>query len=157
MQESYLDVNQRAEFFQYAYSSAPAMVMHTTGAGSKYPFTGRDADGNFLNGSHTYKLRLPPNVPATLFWAVTAYNITDGTMPETKQLLPSTNGYYSIPKQPDGSIEIWFGTEKPNGVVDAAFIQTIPGRDFLVALRLYGTEDAFYDQTWKPDDVVKVK
>lgn len=27
MQESYLDVNQRAAFFQYAYSSAPAMVM----------------------------------------------------------------------------------------------------------------------------------
>jgi len=35
MQESYLDVNQRAAFFQYAYSSAPAMVMRTTGAGSK--------------------------------------------------------------------------------------------------------------------------
>lgn len=27
MQDSYLDVNQRAGFFQYAYSSAPAMVM----------------------------------------------------------------------------------------------------------------------------------
>lgn len=156
-QESYLDVNQRAGFFQYAYSSAPAMVMHTTGAGSKYPFTARDAGGNFLNGSSTYKLRLPPNAPAALFWAVTAYNVTDGTMPETKQLLPSTNGYYSIPKQSDGSLEIWFGPEKPSGVADAAFIQTIPGRNFLVALRLYGAEDAFYDQTWKPDDITKMK
>jgi hypothetical protein len=157
MQDSYLDVNQRAGFFQYAYSSAPAMVMKTTGAGSKYPFTARDASGNFLNGSSTYKLRLPPNAPAALFWAVTAYNVTDGTMPETKQLLPSTNGYYDIPKQPDGSIEIWFGPQKPQDVADAAFIQTIPGRAFLVALRLYGAEDAFYDQTWKPDDIVKVK
>lgn len=157
MQDSYLDVNQRAAFFQYAYSSAPAMVMHTTGAGSKYPFTARDASGNFLNGSNTYKLRLPPNTPAALFWAVTAYNVTDGTMPETKQLLPSTNGYYNIPNQSDGSVEIWFGPEKPADVVDAAFIQTIPGRNFLVALRLYGAEDSFYDQTWKPDDVVKVK
>lgn len=157
MQESYLDVNQRAGFFQYAYSSAPAMVMRTTGAGSKYPFTARDASGNFLNGTNSYKLRLPANAPAALFWAVTAYNVTDGTMPETKQLLPSTNGYYNIPKQADGSIEIWFGPQKPDGVADAAFIQTIPGRDFLVALRLYGAEDAFYDQTWKPDDIVKVK
>ncbi|WP_225923435.1 MULTISPECIES: DUF1254 domain-containing protein [Pseudomonas] len=156
MQDSYLDVNQRANFFQFAYSSAPAMVMHTTGAGSKYPFTGRDKDGKFLEGSGTYKLRLPPNPPAALFWAVTAYNITDGTMPETKQLLPSTNGYYDIPKQADGSIEIWFGPEKPKDIADAAFIQTIPGRNFLIALRLYGSEDAFYDQTWKPDDVVKV-
>ncbi|WP_434643021.1 DUF1254 domain-containing protein [Achromobacter piechaudii] len=156
MQDSYLDVSQRANFFQFAYSSAPAMVMHTTGAGSKYPFTARDKDGNFLEGSHTYKLRLPPNPPAALFWAVTAYNITDGTMPETKQLLPSTNSYYDIPKQPDGSVEIWFGPEKPDGIADSAFIQTIPARHFLVALRLYGAQDAFYDQTWKPDDVVKV-
>ncbi|MBO3274311.1 DUF1254 domain-containing protein [Pseudomonas schmalbachii] len=157
MQSSYLDVNQRASFFQIAYSSAPAMVMHTTGAGSKYPFTARDKDGNFLEGGHTYKLRLPPNPPAGLFWAVTAYNVTDGTMPETKQLLPSTNGYYDIVKQADGSIEIWFGPEKPQDVADNAFIQTIPGRNFLATVRLYGTGHAFYDQSWKPDDLVKVK
>ncbi|MCJ1888224.1 DUF1214 domain-containing protein [Pseudomonas sp. LA21] len=57
----------------------------------------------------------------------------------TKQLLPSTNGYYDIAKQADGSIEIWFGPEKPADVADNAFIQTIPGRSFLVAVRLYGT------------------
>lgn len=45
----------------------------------------------------------------------------------------------------------------PQGVADAAFIQTIPDRNFLATLRLYGTEDGFYDQTWKPDDLVKVK
>ncbi|GLS96434.1 DUF1254 domain-containing protein [Piscinibacter gummiphilus] len=157
MQESYLDVKQRATFFQVAYSSAPAMTIHTTGAGSKYPLAVRDKDGNFINGSHTYKLRLPPNPPAALFWAVTAYNVTDGTMPETSQLLPSTNSYYDIPKQPDGSVEIWFGPEKPANVADSAYIKTIPGRALLVTLRLYGTEDGFYDQTWKPDDVVKVK
>jgi hypothetical protein len=112
---------------------------------------------DFLNGSNTYRLRLPPNPPAGLFWAVTAYNITDGTMPETEQLLPSTNGYYDIPKNNDGSIHIWFGPEKPEGVADAAFIQTVPRRNFVVALRLYGAENAFYDQNWKPDDFVKVE
>lgn len=156
-QEGYLDIDQRAAYYQYAYSSAPAMVMRTLGAGSKYPFTARDSNGEFLEGSNSYKLHLPPNPPAGLFWAVTAYNITDGTMPETEQLLPSTNGYYDIPKNPDGSIDIWFGPKKPDGVADAAFIQTIPGRHFLAALRLYGTEVGFFDQTWKPDDVVKVK
>lgn len=156
MQESYLDINTRARFFQYAYSSAPAMNIHSTGAGSKYPFTYHDADGEFLRGSHTYRLHLPPDVPAGLFWATTAYNITDGTMPETDQLLPSTNGYYDIPANDDGSLDIWFGPEQPDGVVDAAFVKTVPGRDFLVALRLYGTEHAFYDQTWVPDDLVRV-
>jgi hypothetical protein len=156
-QETYLDIDQRAAYYQYAYSSAPAMVMRTIDAGSKYPFTPRDANGEFLNGSNTYKLRLPPNPPAALFWAVTAYNITDGTMPETEQLLPSTNGYYDVPQKRDGSIEIWFGPKQPPGVADSAFIQTVPERNFLVALRLYGSGVEFYDQTWKPDDVVKVK
>ena len=156
-QETYIDIDQRAAYYQYAYSSAPAMVMRTIDAGSKYPFTPRDAKGEFLNGSNTYKLRLPPNPPVALFWAVTAYNITDGTMPETEQLLPSTNGYYDVPQSKDGSIEIWFGPKQPEGIADSAFIQTVPNRHFLVALRLYGSGVEFYDQTWKPDDVVKVK
>lgn len=156
MQDSYLDVNQRAAFFQYAYSSAPAMVMRTIGAGSKYPVATRDADGDFLSGSSTYRMRLPADPPAALFWAVTAYNVTDGTMPETPQLLPSINGYNEVMTNPDGSIDIWFGPALPPDVPESNFIQTIEGRDFLAVLRLYGAEAAFYDQSWKPDDIVKV-
>ncbi|WP_225802977.1 DUF1254 domain-containing protein [Streptomyces sp. NK15101] len=155
MQASHLDLDARSRFFQYAYSSAPAMAIHSTGAGSKYPFTVRDAAGDLLDGSHTYRMHLPADPPADLFWAVTAYNITDGTMPETEQLLPSTNSYYDIPKNTDGSIDLWIAPRKPDGVADAAFIQTIPGRAFIIALRLYGTATAFYDQTWKPDDLVR--
>jgi hypothetical protein len=131
-QETYLDIDQWTAYHRYAYSSAPAMIMRTIGAGSKYTFTTRDANGEFLNGSSTYKLHLPPNPPASLFWAVTAYkavrayNITDGTMPETEQLLPSTNGYYDIPKNADGSIDIWFGPKKPNDVVDSALCRPFP-------------------------------
>jgi hypothetical protein len=156
MQESYLDVDARSRFFQYAYSSAPAMNIHTTGAGAKYPYAIRDADGEFLDGSNTYRLHLPANPPAGLFWATTAYNVTDGTMTETEQLLPSTNGYYDIPENDDGSLDLWFGPQQPDGAADSAFIQTVPGRHFVVALRLYGTGVEFYDQTWKPDDFVKV-
>lgn len=155
-QEAYLDIDRRAKYFQYAYSSAPAMVMHTLGAGSKYPFTARDADGAFLDGSNAYRLHLPPDPPAALFWAVTAYNITDGTMPETPQLLPSINGFNEVTTNNDGSIDLWFGPEMPADAPEANWIQTVEGRNFLVALRLYGTGVEFFDQTWKPDDVVKV-
>jgi hypothetical protein len=50
-----------------------------------------------------------------------------------------------------------FGPQKPPNAADSNWIQTANGRDFLVALRLYGTGVEFYDQSWKPDDVVKVK
>ena len=157
LQDGYLDVDQRAAYFQIAFSSASAMVMRTLGAGSKYPNTTRDADGEFLNGSNNYKLHLPPDPPAALFWAVTAYNITDGTMPETPQLLPSINGFNKVETNKDGSIDLWFGPQKPARAPASNFIQTVPDRNFLVALRLYGTGVEFFDQTWKPDDVVKVK
>lgn len=156
LQASYLDIMQRAAFFQYAYSSAPAMAMHTTGAGSKYPFSTRDAQGHILNGSNAYRLHLPPHVPAALFWAVTAYNVIDGTMPETPQLIPSINAYNKIATNSDGSVDLYFGAQRPPDAPDSNWIQVIDGRDFLVALRLYGTETEFYDQTWKPDDVVRL-
>lgn len=158
LQESYLDVDQRAGFFQIAFSSAPAMVMHTLGAGSKYPNTFRDADGEFLNGSNNYKLHLPPNPPADLFWAVTLYNITDGTMVETPQFMPSINSLSdAVAKNADGSIDLWFGPAKPANAPATNFIQTVNGRNFLAAVRLYGTGAEFFDQSWRPDDVVKVK
>jgi hypothetical protein len=157
LQDSYLDVDERAAYFQIAYASAPAMVMRTLGAGSKYPFTTQDADGDFLNGSNTYKLHLPADPPAALFWAVTAYNITDGTMVEAPQLMPSINGYNKVATNNDRSVDLWFAPEKPADVPASNFIQTVSGRNFLVALRLYGTGVEFFDQTWKPDDVVKIK
>ena len=126
-------------------------------AGSKYPFTLRDAQSEFLNGSNTYKLHLSPKPPAALFWAVTAYDITDGTMPETPQLLPSINGFNNVTTNSDGSVDLWFGAEKPANAPQSNFIQVVDGRNFIVALRLYGTGTEFFDQTWKPDDVVKVK
>ena len=66
---TYLAVDQRAAYFQVAYSSAPAMVNDTVGMGSKYPSTFKDADGDFLVGGKQYKLHLPPNIPAALYWA----------------------------------------------------------------------------------------
>jgi hypothetical protein len=157
MQESYLDVNQRAEFFQYAYSSAPAMVIRTIDQGAKYPATFRDADGNVTNGSHHYRLHLPAGIPAKLFWAVSIYNPNDGTFPETPQMLPSINGYNKTVKNEDGSIDLFFGPTLPEGAPDSNWIQTVEGRNFLTAVRIYGTAIEFFDQTWKPDDIVKLK
>jgi hypothetical protein len=110
-----------------------------------------------MHGSQTYKLHIPPNPPAALFWAATAYNITDGTMTAAAQLMPSINGMNKVEKNADGSIDLFFGPEKPAKAAASNWIQTVDGRDFLIAFRLYGAGTAFYDQTWKLDDVVKLK
>ena len=157
MQESYLDLDQRSAFFQFGYSSAPAMVVRAIDNGSKYPVTPRDSEGNLLSGENTYKMHLPAGIPAKLFWAVTAYNVTDGTMTATDQVLPSHNSFEDTVINEDGSIDMYFGPEKPDGVADTNFIKTVPGRNFLGALRLFGTSGEFFTQSWKPDDLVKIK
>lgn len=132
------------------------MVVDAIGMGSKYPNTFMDSEGNFLNGSNNYKLHLPPNIPASLYWAVTAYNPQDGTMPETSQPFPSRNQFDKVKTNSDG-VDLYFGPSKPSVSPAENWIQTLPNRALLIAVRLYGTGSAFYDQTWKPDDVVKIK
>ena len=49
---TFTDIDVRTQYFQYAYSSAPAMVVDMIGRGSKYPNTMRDrhANNSILNG-----------------------------------------------------------------------------------------------------------
>jgi hypothetical protein len=155
MQDGYLDIDVRAGFFQIAYSSAPAMAIHTINAGSKYPYTYRDADGDLLDGANHYRLHLPADPPAKLFWAVTLYNVTDGTMTATDQVMPSINQYDTVAHNDDGSIDLHFSPTLPDGVAESNWIQTDDARPFICCIRFYGTAIEFYDQTWKPDDVVK--
>ena len=153
---TYLDVDTRAAYFQFAYSSAPAMANDTINQGSKYPFAMRDKDGNLLDGANSYKLHLPAGIPARLYWAVTIYNPADRTLPQTDQAFPSRNQFDKPPTNPDGSVDLYFGPSKPEGIDAKSWIQTVPNKAFIAALRLYGTDAEFYDQTWKPDDLVKV-
>jgi hypothetical protein len=154
---TYLDLDVRAAFFQVAYSSSPAMVMGCINLGSKYPSTFRDKDGDLLDGSNSYKLHLPAGIPAKLFWAVTVYNPQDGSMVETDQQFPSINQMDKVPTNADGSVDLFFSPTKAQGVNEKNWIQTLPGRAQLITIRLYGSGVEFYDQTWRPDDVVKVK
>jgi hypothetical protein len=36
-------------------------------------------------------------------------------------------------------------------------LKTVPGSGFFVILRLYGPKQPFFDQSWKPGDVEKLK
>jgi hypothetical protein len=154
---TYLNLDARSVFFLVAYSSSPGMAANMVGAGAKYPFTFQDADGEFLAGERSYRLRLPPNPPAQLFWAVTIYSPVDGTMIDNGQPYPSINSMGKIERNADESYDIYFGPELPAGKPASNWIKTNPKQGYLVALRLYGPMKPFFDQTWVPDDVVKMR
>jgi hypothetical protein len=78
-------------------------------------------------------------------------------MPETSQEFPGKNQFDDMVKNKDGSIDLYFGPTKPEGAPESNWIQTIDGRDFMTALRIFGSSVEFFDQTWIPDDIVKMK
>ncbi|WP_426412899.1 DUF1254 domain-containing protein [Bradyrhizobium ganzhouense] len=152
---SYFDVDVQSVFFLVAYSSAPYMNVNMPGLGARYPSTFKDADGDYLKGDKTYRLHLPPNVPAGLFWSITAYSPVDGRMVDAGQAFPSINSMSKLAENPDSSYDLYFGPKLPDGKAESNWIKTVPGQGFVLSLRLYGATMPFYDQSWIPDDVVK--
>ncbi|MEU8678636.1 DUF1214 domain-containing protein [Streptomyces sp. NPDC048560] len=118
------------------------------GLGAHYPSTFWDADGAYLTGEHTYRLHLPPGIPAALFWAVNLYSPVNGTMIDNGQPFPSVNSLDTrVVVEPDGSVDLHFAPELPAGAPATNWIKTHPGEGYAVALRLYGATQPFYDQS----------
>lgn len=57
---------------------------------------------------------------------------------------------------PEGSIDLWFGPTAPRGR-ESNWVQTVPGKAWSVALRLYGPEDAWFEKTWRPGEIEMVE
>ena len=154
---SYLNLDARAAFFRFAYSSSPGMVVKMVGKGSKYPLTFKDADGNFLMGENSYKLHLPKGIPAANFWAVTLYAAdTAAGVDKPGQLIPSLSSQGPVKYNKDGSIDLYFGPERPKVAAPSNYIGTNAGKGFFMVLRLYSPTKPYFDKSWKPDDIVRL-
>lgn len=66
------DLDARVHFIYYATGVTPAMAMKLVGLGSQYAVAATDSEGKPLDGSLTYKIHLPPNIPAKDFWSMSS-------------------------------------------------------------------------------------
>jgi len=139
-------------FFFYATGITPAMSMKMVGKGSAYAGAFVDAKGDRLDGGKTYKVHLPPNIPAKDFWSFTIYDSQTRSMLQTDQQFPAVGSETKgIMINPDKSVDVYFGPKAPAGQ-EHNWIQTIPGKGFNVLLRLYGPLDAWFNKTWRPGE-----
>ena len=145
---TYTDIDLRAGFFAAGYSTSPAMAINMPNVGAKYPCTFKDADGEFLSGDRSYRLQLPPQIPAKIFWSVTLYDAENASGLANGQPFPSINSMDKPAVNADGSIDIMIGPQKPES---PNWFATVPRKGFFVILRLYGPTRAFFDRTWKPE------
>lgn len=80
--------------------------------------------------------------------------------PKTRSLLqngmpkPSINSFDDPEQNDDGSCDVFFGPEAPAGK-EKNWVKTVPDKGWFTYIRLYGPLEPFFDQTWKPDDIVR--
>lgn len=135
----------------YATGITPAMALKFIGKGSQYAVTYLDKDRQALDGSKTYKIQLPANVPAKDFWSFTLYDIQTRAMLQTDQRFPGIDSIeQGLVQNDDGSYDVYFGPTPPKEQCN--WLQTVPGKGWHTIFRLYGPLEAFYDQTWIPGD-----
>lgn len=133
----------------------PAMEAKMVGVGSQYLSTYRDASGAYLDGGQNYRLRLPAGIPAKDFWSVTVYDAETRSLLQNGQPKPSISTFDQPEMNADGSIDVYFGPSAPASK-DKNWIKTLPGKGWFTYIRFYGPLEPFFDQTWKPEDIVKV-
>jgi hypothetical protein len=150
-------LNARTAFFYGFTGITPAMCMRLTGVGSQYIFAYVDADGNRLDGAKTYRVTLPPDIPAARFWSLTAYDTETRSMLQTRQRFPRAGSQaYPTPSatpDADGSTTVTFGPERPSGSPEGNWIQTVPGKGWFLILRLYSPLQPFFDKSWRPSEI----
>ncbi|MEH7846395.1 DUF1254 domain-containing protein [Rhizobium laguerreae] len=157
----YRTLNSRTAMFFYATGITPAMIMRLTGVGSQYLGAFVDSNGEYLDGSKTYKMTLPQNIPAEKFWSLTLYDNQTRSMLDTPQRYPRAGSQtYPSPAAvagSDGSTTIYFGPTKPDGVSEGNWIQTVPGKGWNTLLRLYSPLEPFFTKTWRPSEIELVR
>jgi hypothetical protein len=151
----YLDLDARIWFFTNYYSISPGMISQIPGKGAKYMIAFTDRGDTPLLGGMSYRLKLPPNIPAANFWSLTLYDAGSASGLVNGQPFPSLGSRDHPAQNEDGSTDLYLGPKAPGGKA-SNWLATVPGKGYFTILRLYSPTEAAIDKSWKPGDVEKI-
>lgn len=152
----YDQLDERAAYQYEAFSTSMAMVSKTPGVGQAYLGGYVDNNGNGLDGSKTYRLHVPAEVPAKNFWSLTIYDVSTRCLIDNPQLKADRSSRHPLVKNPDGSIDLYVGPKAPEGF-ENNWVPSVKGKGWYAYFRLYAPTEAHFNKTWLLDDFELVK
>jgi len=152
----FLDMDARIWFFTDYYAISPGMISQVPGKGAKYMIGFTDSQGTPLSGDASYRLKLPPHIPAANFWSVTLYDAENASGLANGQPFPSFGSRDKPARNEDGSTDLYLGPSAPEAK-GANWLATVPGKGYFAILRLYSPTEAAINKNWKPGDIEKIE
>ena len=153
----FMAIDLRSKYAFEAIGTAKSMVVSVPGQGSQYIGAYQDADGAWLTGDNSYRIHLPKDVPANMFWSLTVYDSDTRSMIQNKHGRPLVGSVHDAVANEDGSFDLYFGPNQPADAPENNWVQTTPGKGWFVYLRLYGPELPYFEKAWIPGDAEKIK
>lgn len=121
--------------------------------------TDSDGTGTKLEGANTYTVTFPKgNLPAAhvkYFWSVIAVDSKEF------RVIPNPKNRFLINKQSpleygkDGSLTLYFATERPGHAPDGNWLPTPKGQNYNLTFRAYGPDQAILSGAWFPAPLVE--
>jgi hypothetical protein len=141
---------------------ARALVFYYSFSWAKHPradqfslWSMRDSSRRFLDGRSTYRLSLPPNVPAQHYWSVVVYDRATHSFIRNLARPGRSSLNEGIQTKADGSIDFYLGPDIPPRQ-DANWIPTAAGAQFEVCIRFCGPGKPLFDKIWQLPDIEKI-
>ena len=125
-----------------------------------YPVYAIDSDGQYLDGSSRYELRLMPKQfpPVNAFWSVTMYQMPASLLVENPlhRYLINSSMLPTLKRDADGGVTLYLQHSSPGMDKESNWLPA-PSGPFVAAMRMYWPKPAAYDGTWKIPPLMKVK
>jgi hypothetical protein len=149
-------LDERAAWFYEAVGASADMSPKHPGPSSAYLSAYTDQSGDWLDGANSYKLHVPPNAPAKLFWSVTLYDVDTRSLIVNEQKIADRSSRMELKKNADGSVDIYCGPTALAGF-ESNWIPTVAGKSWFAYFRLYEPTETYFDKCWPLGDFERIK
>lgn len=111
-----------------------------------------DSDMQPLDGDEVYTLTVPADVPARQFWSITVYDMDTFGFYKDVHTVALNNLDAGLETNADGTVDIYFAPEQPEGVNYENWVPTKPDTEFMTLFRWYGPEPELFNGSWALPD-----
>ena len=149
-------LNSRTAMFFYATGITPAMIMRLTGIGSQYLGAFVDAKGEYFDGSKTYKITLPQDIPAEILVLHRSTTTRRARCSTRRSAIPAPAAR-AIPRPPPWRTptapRLCISARLSRGVSDGNWIQTVPGKGWYHDPAPLQPARIVLHQDWRPSEI----